>query len=153
MKEALPRQAASPVKLKCRLNHHRRRPQVPPLLSLGLNCTSETSGSSESAVPSTSTVDTERACKVPAQREQTRKKLCCEGLTRKQMEVLTRSTTLVIGLWHCVQELMVVSLGLFKEEFIFVARTWRGNEGRLKFWVNGGSLNELYLTSRLVIFR
>ena len=112
------------------------------LLSLGLNCGSETSESSESTVPSTSTVDTERACKVPAQRKQTRAKLCCEGLTRKQMEVLTRSTTLVMGLWHCVQELMVVSLGLFKEEFTFLARLWRGREGRLKFWLNGGSLNE-----------
>ena len=37
---------------------------------------------------------------------------------------------------------MVVSLGLFKEEFTFLARLWRGREGRLKFWLNGGSLNE-----------
>jgi hypothetical protein len=47
-----------------------------------------------------------------------------------------------LGIWHCMQESIIVNLDGNYDEWSFFARHWRTTEGRLKFLLTCGSVND-----------
>jgi len=63
-------------------------------------------------------------------------------VTRDQAHVLCTSVILILGIWHCMQESIIVNLDGNHDEWSFFARHWRTTEGRLKVLLSCGSVND-----------
>jgi hypothetical protein len=64
------------------------------------------------------------------------------GLTEKQGWVLRTTIRFIMGFWHCMQESIIANLTGNHDEWSFFARDWRKTEGRLKFLLSAGNVNE-----------
>lgn len=63
-------------------------------------------------------------------------------LTKEQARVLNTCIILILGIWHCMQESIIVNLEGNRDAWAFFARDWRLTEGRLKFLLSCGNVNE-----------
>ena len=97
--------------------------------------------SAESDTPSHVSDNSEAAGDAPAHTKKPKKRSPPRKLTAKQVRVLTLCR-LVPGLWHAMQESIIVNLEGNKDEWAYLGALWRLTPGRLKFMLGGGSVNE-----------
>jgi hypothetical protein len=64
------------------------------------------------------------------------------ALTEAQAKILLTTVKMIMGFWHCMQETIIVNLAGNNDEWSFFAREWRTTEGRLRFLLGAGNVNE-----------
>lgn len=97
---------------------------------------SEDGSASEESTSSKTAGDAENEGAAPIPRRPIKK------LTQQQASVLTKDIILVPGIWHCMQEFIILNLECNRGTWMYFARDWRKTEGRLKFLLGCGNVNE-----------
>ena len=108
--------------------------------ALGDEASSKASGESddESLLSDQSDV----AGNIPARdTEKTKKRTPPKELNDKQSRILVLCR-LLPGLWHAMQESIIVNLDGNKDEWAHLGVLWKSTPGRLKFMLGGGNVNE-----------
>ena len=109
-------------------------------VALGDEASSKASGESddESLLSDHSDV----AGNIPARDpEKTKKRTPPKELNDKQSRILVLCR-LLPGLWHAMQESIIVNLDGNKDEWAHLGVLWKSTPGRLKFMLGGGNVNE-----------
>ena len=63
-------------------------------------------------------------------------------LKPEQAKVLCSGMILVLGVWHCMQESIIVNLDGHHDEWSHFIPLWRATEGRVNFLLGGGSVKD-----------
>jgi hypothetical protein len=106
------------------------------------DCASETDSSTSIGSTHSSDDNTSLQAGSVVQNTWTENRKPAKELSEDQAFILTSCMVIILGVWHCMQESIIANLDGNNDGWNYFARDWRNTEGRLKFLLSCGNVND-----------